>query len=428
MAHQAHAIPWGVLSSNFKFTSKSARHGDETNLFPRKNPAQGKELMYFAHGFAQAVESMSRTERENYPSSYDVTGSNDLLIDDVTESKIRNTVRRYRMATTRGKQRGYCPSPCPVTYMHGCTCPLSPVDRSILPWKLEDNLNQCVEYPSPHHDSTELFKTLLLHGQIDALLRIAAQPSASIEIIWASVCCRGQIGWGELMRSTLMSYICLNVSFLKPETYDATARAAYLKEEHRNPPTKPEDLDYRKAEGYERMLKRCTARAAYSVHLYPHQEFFGVGPDGSVDQNWRDSNPTMPVLETHYLHEYMPLRSDIPVVTRYLQQKGLPLELALEVLDHAEYIPRRRLPIADDPLHPENSEELRKYLKYCWKLLVWCNVVAEGTGKKINWVYEITQCILDLWGVDELKRRTIHYYVIDREYLQLPRVDRYSFI
>lgn len=144
MAHQAHTIPWGVLSSNFKFTSKSARHGDETNLFPRKNLAQGKELMYFARGFGQAVESMSRTEREKYPPSYDKVGSNNLLIDDVTESEIRNTVRRYRIATTRGKQRGYCPSPCLVNYMHGCNYPLSPEDRSILPWKLLDNLNQCV--------------------------------------------------------------------------------------------------------------------------------------------------------------------------------------------------------------------------------------------------------------------------------------------
>lgn len=38
---------------------------------------------YFARGFAQAVESMSRTEREKYPPSYDVVGSNDVLIDDI---------------------------------------------------------------------------------------------------------------------------------------------------------------------------------------------------------------------------------------------------------------------------------------------------------------------------------------------------------
>lgn len=89
--------------------------------------------MYFARGFAQTVESMSRTERDKYPPPYDVAGSDDLLIEDVTESKIRNTVRRYRITASCGKQRGYFPSPCPVNYMHGCTCPLSPEDRSILP-------------------------------------------------------------------------------------------------------------------------------------------------------------------------------------------------------------------------------------------------------------------------------------------------------
>ncbi|OBT85276.1 hypothetical protein VE02_06501 [Pseudogymnoascus sp. 03VT05] len=73
-----------------------------------------------------------------------------------------------------------------------------------------------------------------------------------------------------------------------------------------------------------------------------------------------------------------------PVVTWYLEQKGLPLEVALEVLDHVEYIPRRRLPISDDPLHPENAEELRKYLKYCWRLLIGRNVLVKGTGGEIN--------------------------------------------
>jgi hypothetical protein len=261
---------------------------------------------------------------------------------------------------------------------------------------------------------------------METLLRIAAQPSASIKTIWWPASFRGEIGWGELMRSTLMSYICLNVFFLKPETYDAAARAVCLQNEHREPPTTPEDLDYRKTKGYVKMLRRCTSQTAYDVHLYPHREFFGIYPDRFSGHSFKDNNFAMP--EAQNPHVYMPLRSDIAVVIRHLQQKGLPLELSLDVLDHAEYIPRRRLPIPEDPLHRENTEELRNYLKYCWRILIWCNVLAEGIGKKINWVYEVTQCILDLWGVDELKRKRIPYHMFDPNCFGLQRSEGFSFI
>ncbi|KFY41490.1 hypothetical protein V494_02970 [Pseudogymnoascus sp. VKM F-4513 (FW-928)] len=426
MAHQAHAIPWGVLSSNFKFTSKSQRHGGKTNLYPRRNAAQGKELMYFARGFAQAVEAMSRTEREKYPQSYDEVGPSDFLIDDVTEAKIRNTVRRARMANTRDYgHRG----PCPVTYIHGCTCPISPEDRTILPWKVVDNMNQYPTYPSPHEDSPDLLNALLLHGQIDALLRIAAQPSANLKALWDPISYRGSTGFGELMRATLMSYICLNVSYLKPETYNATARAAYLAKEHRDPPTELEDMDYRKTRGYVKMLRRCTDRSSYDVHLYPHREFYGIIPDKPPVSwgGWRDV-VDLATQGAKITQEYMPLKSDIPVVTRYLQQKGLPLELALDILDRAEYIPRRRLLIPGDPLHHENAEELRKYLKFCWKLLVSCNVLAEATGKKIHWVYEITRSIVELWSADGLKTKRENYDQIGNEYLTICGRNGFSFV
>jgi hypothetical protein len=88
----------------------------------------------------------------------------------------------------------------------------------------------------------------------------------------------------------------------------------------------------------------------------------------------------------------------VSTVDSYLHQKGLPTELILEVLSLTDYSWKRRTPIADDPLHPDNSHELRKYLNYCWKLLMRCDLLAKETGNCIDWETEVTDCIWDLWG------------------------------
>jgi hypothetical protein len=58
----------------------------------------------------------------------------------------------------------------------------------------------------------------------------------------------------------------------------------------------------------------------------------------------------------------------------------LPTELALEVLEHADYTAKRRIPIANDPHHAENSEELEKYMAYYWKTLVRIDLLVNAHG------------------------------------------------
>lgn len=78
--------------------------------------------------------------------------------------------------------------------------------------------------------------------------------------------------------------------------------------------------------------------------------------------------------------------------------KGLPIELALDVMELAGYEAKRRLNIPHDPLHPYNRKELAQYLKYCWQLLVRCDMMAKALDMKIPWKVLISSSIVRLWG------------------------------
>jgi hypothetical protein len=89
--------------------------------------------------------------------------------------------------------------------------------------------------------------------------------------------------------------------------------------------------------------------------------------------------------------------ADVEHVTSMLAGKGLPMEMQLHVLQLAQYLPQRRLEIPHDPQHPQNRTELHKYLKYCWQLLVRCEMIARALGDRIPWNRLVSQCLVDLW-------------------------------
>ena len=95
--------------------------------------------------------------------------------------------------------------------------------------------------------------------------------------------------------------------------------------------------------------------------------------------------------------------SNILVVVNYLSEKGLPFELALAILEFAEYVPYGRLDIADDPLHPDYEMELRKYLSYCWEVLMRCDMLAKASGKRISWINEVKE-VIGVCGVRIFRR------------------------
>jgi hypothetical protein len=94
----------------------------------------------------------------------------------------------------------------------------------------------------------------------------------------------------------------------------------------------------------------------------------------------------------------MPTVDDVLHVRWCLCSLGLPTEIAIEVMDHAGYAPSGRLRRPNDPLHPDNAEELRRYLDYCWNILVRCEVMGRWLGAPIPWERIIAQIMTELLG------------------------------
>lgn len=160
------------------------------------------------------------------------------------------------------------------------------------------------------------------------------------------------------------------------------------------------------------MLKHCTLSGMTSeVVTYPHRQFFGI-EDGQFRVYPRLLDPWLNIigrypyglipieefLNCEVLTENKPRSSDIPQVQQILYSKGLPMELVLHIMAIAEYVPRGRLQVPHDPFHPDNRDELAKYLKYCWQLLVRCDMIASALGMEIPWHTLISATLVELFS------------------------------
>ncbi|KAJ4354793.1 hypothetical protein N0V95_003523 [Ascochyta clinopodiicola] len=278
-------------------------------------------------------------------------------------------------------------------------------------------------------DVCEQTKTMLLYGEMDSLFRLASHPSVYFYKLWdEEIYANGQcFGLSKLKDSALQAYICLNVMFLKPELYDATSRQAFIQAEtaaHRAI-FPPDYYDYRLTAAYQRMLLCCTGVPYAPEHCeaqtYPHREFFGI-PRGTFNFNnpYRGQKRSLPgTVRVSALTEewskgvHLASKADIPVVLDLLRTKKLPPELALQVLSMADYKPVGRLFVRDDPLHFENSDELRKYLAFCWKLLVRIDMLIKASGQSLDWEGEVADAMCTLLQLNNPDRRKAHRTICD---------------
>jgi hypothetical protein len=97
----------------------------------------------------------------------------------------------------------------------------------------------------------------------------------------------------------------------------------------------------------------------------------------------------------------MPIASDVTEVMSVLAKHGLPWELQLDIMELADYTPKRRLYVPHDPFHPGYREVLRKYLAYCWKLLLHSDMMVKALNEEMSWKSIIAKCILELWEPHE---------------------------
>ena len=171
------------------------------------------------------------------------------------------------------------------------------------------------------------------------------------------------------------------------------------------------------------LIARLTAdESAFDPETFPHRQFFGVYGGQYLNNQYSrsisDSEPRtlygkVPLhrLENHHSSrtQHLPTPSDVDEVFLLLRKSGLSTELALDILERADYRWQRRSPLSDDPMHPKNREELLTYLKFCWILLIRCDVLVKACGKKIDWANDVSLCINDLFGVNNGALRRFEY-------------------
>lgn len=159
------------------------------------------------------------------------------------------------------------------------------------------------------------------------------------------------------------------------------------------------------------MLKHCTLSGTTSeVATYPHRQFFGIA-DGQfrvIGNQLRIPSlslvypyglvPFEEFLNCDRVTEKKPAPSDVPQVQQILCSKGLPVELVLDIMELAEYAPRGRLQVPHDPFHLHNRDELAKYLKFCWEVLVRCDMMAGALGMVMPWRELVSETLVQLFS------------------------------
>ncbi|KAJ5820372.1 hypothetical protein N7474_005963 [Penicillium riverlandense] len=430
MAHQAHNIPWTLLASNLKWHKGGLRTGrsqsspyDVTNLRPRGKPNQGKEIAYFVEAFARTIDEHAACERKKYPETYDPPSPEDIILDDRIVGKITPTVRRLRSYKCDSR----CPSDVCWLKHHGheCRCiPISDDARKMSAFLQPYRSNYCYQFFDVNRKAffqLQLVETLILYGEMDAVLRICAHPEIGLERWWLLCECycsapSYDLGWDQLFKNALYAYICLNIVYCFPEMWDPASG-------------KTDEKDYRDTRLYQRMLRECTASWKCSdVITYPHRQFFGIAdrqfpgakPLRSNTAHWlhwagrtkksdRFIEPygRVPIEEFLSLDNstgYQPAVSDMDSVRWILCRKGLPVELTMDIMELAGYDPKRRLEIPHDPFHPSNREELSRYLTYCWQIIVRCDMMGKALGMEIRWQEFVASVLIDFFDYKHIPR------------------------
>ncbi|PLB46669.1 hypothetical protein P170DRAFT_511364 [Aspergillus steynii IBT 23096] len=464
MAHQAHNIPWGLLASNLEWKSPTPWNNFATNLYPRMKPNQAKDLTHFVNAFVQNLAEHAACERKKYPAHYEPPQPSDVILSDATVRKILPTVRRWRNEDF------------PLSCRHEmCECDPIPYEERLMSAFLRPPHSRSEHWEYPHMNDAAFFnfqilQTLLLYGEMDPILRVCAHPDSHdllkfwyVGDFWEGP---GDLGWDKICQHMTKVYICLNIAYCFPETWDfASGRT--------------EENDYRNAKFYQKTLITAAGVTPWDVRTYPHTQFFGMEEScGRLDlrtntgksEHWlldegynammrnkgkrqcaraslwdfkykAENNPVgfygrVPIHEflALWMPEgwgYAPSGDEVDEVRAVLCQRGLPVELALDVMDFAGYRPPRgRLGVPHDPMHPGNREALGQYLKYCWQTMVRCYTLATemgmdpvgsmNAGEGMNWKNFVADAIVDLFGHHKDGRK--HHWTEVEFVEKLPRV------
>ncbi|KAJ0307268.1 hypothetical protein Brms1b_010007 [Colletotrichum noveboracense] len=369
MADELPDLPWADLAARFNFTHANPKASDYKDLFPRLEPEPTlvPGINDFIRVFTEAIAEHSARERSKYATEYTSPPHDEILVDDETVREISPLFGRlpeYEHLINNPSCRHHSDPPCK------CLVPYSErrADGLLRPWKV----NHCYEFEEVNGagwKSWQFLLTLLIHGKMEPLLRLAANPDNDFDI-WSTA---DEGSARHMYENATLVFICLQILRQHPETWTR--------------------CDYRLTKMYQRMISQATGGDAYSqLPYFSHLYFLGLPerPGGLAPYT---RIPQRDVFDV----EYMPHDSDILPVEEMLKKRGLPTELVAEVMDLANYRPRRRLKVAHNPFHRDNWEELDKYLAECWAVMVRGNVFAKAFGCEMDWCNELVKAFKQLF-------------------------------
>lgn len=290
-----------------------------------------------------------------------------------------------------------------------CTCPVPYEERKVSSFLRQKKSNECYDFyklDGPGYVNLEFVKTLLVSGDMEPILRTCASPQNDLKSWWSLASCQcgaeyPDIGWDQVYLHALEAYICLNVLYCFPSI-----------REHQS-----EEQDYRRTSCYQQVLRSSAAFGSEAVKAV-HVDFFGVhdeqfslcpkvrenGPFAHLGEGlegWNDYPcGVMPIhdfLEFENVVPHIPTLSEVIHVSWMLSKKGLPGEITSNIMELADYEPRRRLKVPHDPFHRGNTSELERYLSLCWEVLIRCDMMAKALEDPIDWDVCVSWCIRDLW-------------------------------
>lgn len=391
MAHQAHNIPWRLLADNFGYRYELKQSYCQTNLFPNKKNNLEKDVRYFSKAFCQTLEEHSDIERAKYPDVFHPPEDDEDVFSEATADRIKRALQY-----NEGKALE--------------TCSMRALDnRKMSSWlefmwprrPFEGNARNYLSY-----DQIEVIKVLILRNEMEPVLQIIAHPSVKLDPAWERwFNVERDYGLKSLFYLPLMSYLCLNMLLQKPELYDDTAKTRHIQSPVPGTTVVPDEsfLDYRLTRAYQMTVLYCTNATRQSL---PHQAFFGLS-HSTRERRWdfletfSKQCGTMPFTKFKSVlgvsPEYPAHPNDVDGIIQTLKEKGLPTELCLTVIDFVDFTPSRRSLVVDDPLHHDNASELRKYLTYCWQLLIRANIVMRSRSLNIDWSNAVEWCIQRLF-------------------------------
>lgn len=423
MAHQAERLPWQTLASVFELKTTNPCQHNAFNLHPQDKdaPESRQKLSQFFDALFKTATIDAKKERKKYPDRFDpinvgtffkdITGEEDdtpaqyypptkdeIILSDELVQKITPTVQRWYPKENDGSSKVDKGLLC--SHTNDCDCALPLKERQTAAFQRDYHFNDCFEfyhYNGKAYRNLEFVKTLILHGEMDPMLRACSSDECYLRTWWhCGPCeCEGNdLGWDKLCEYAMTMYLTLNIIYCFPELREG---------------------GYRELGSYQRALRSCTISSGCPIATYPHKDLFGIEdkqftkyPKPFDFTRWKHVmkvdkynlpeainkayEETGEVPDEYYKLDYYPYglmsydellsfekpvsyqphTSDILQAQAVLHSKGLPVELSDDILSSANYTAKRTLPIAREPFHPENKAELDRYLEECWGLVVRC--------------------------------------------------------